>query len=189
MVLDLCDGDLLKYLEKTEKGFSVYEIKVIFKQLNNILSEIRSKNMAHNDLKLENILIKFKNNSNEFDIKLTNYGLGKFISDTKDLTKNEWGLVPYTDEKKENLYIIKKVDLLILGLDIYRMLFKGLCQSFEEYINNIENFIDDNDLKYLLKRTIVEDLHKRIEWDEFFNHPFFKKDKIDFSKTKNIVKI
>ena len=189
MVLDLCDGDLLKYLEKIEKGFSDYEIKVIFKQLNNILSEIRSKDMLHNDLKLENILIKFKNNLNEFDIKLTDYGLAKLISDTKDLTKNEWGLIPFTDENKENLYILKKVDLLILGLDIYRMLFKQLCQSFEEYTKNIETLIDDNDLKDLLKITIVEDPHKRIEWDEFFNHPFFKIDKIDYSKTKNIVKM
>jgi len=188
MVLDLCDGDLLKYLEKTEKGFSIYEIKVIFKQLNNILSEIRSKDMIHNDLKLENLLIKFKNNSNEFEIKLTDYGLAKLISDTKDLTKNEWGLIPFTDENKENIYIVKKIDLLILGIDIYRMLFKERCQTFEEYTKNIENEIQDEDLKDLLKRTFVEDAHKRIEWDEFFNHPFFKIDKIDFSKTKNIVK-
>ena len=49
MLLDLCDGDISKYLEKTEKGFSIYEIKVIFNQLNNILSVIRTKNMVHND--------------------------------------------------------------------------------------------------------------------------------------------
>ena len=188
MVLDLCDGDLLKYLEKTEKGFSIYEIKVIFKQLNNILSEIRSKDMIHNDLKLENLLIKFKNNTNEFDIKLTDYGLAKLISYNKDLTKNEWELIPFTDENKENIYIVQKIDLLILGIDIYRMLFKGICQTFEEYTKNIENEIHDDDLKDLLKRTIVEDAHKRIEWEEFFNHPFFKIDEIDFNKNKNIVK-
>ena len=154
MVLELCDGDLLKYLEKTEKGFSIYEIKVIFKQLNNILSEIRSKDMLHNDLKLENILIKFKNDSNEFDIKLTDYGLAKLISTNKDLTKNEWGLIPFTEENKENIYIIEKIDLLILGIDIYRMLFKGLCENFEEYSKNIENEIHDDDLKDLLKEQL-----------------------------------
>ena len=57
IIMDLCDGDLSKYLEKSENGFSIYEIKVIFKQLNNILYEIRSKDMIHNDLKIQNLLI------------------------------------------------------------------------------------------------------------------------------------
>ena len=187
MVLDFCDGDISKYLEKSENGFSIYEIKVIFKQLNNILSEIRSKDMIHNDLKIENLLIKFKNNTKEFDVKLADYGIAKLISYTKDLTHNEWGLTPFTLEEKENTYIVEKMDLLILGIDIFRMLFKGICNDFEEYDKKIST-IKDEELKDLLKRMIVEDAHKRIEWDEYFNHPFFKIDKIDFDKIKNIVK-
>ena len=140
LVLDLCDGDISKYLEKTEKGFSIYEIKVIFKQLNNILSEIRSKNMVHNDLKIENLLIKFKNNSNEFSVILTDYGISKLISYKKDLSNNEWGITPFTDENRENIHSVEKIDLLILGIDIYRMLFKGICQSFEEYEKILKKF-------------------------------------------------
>ena len=187
MVLDLCDGDISKYLEKSEKGFSIYEIKVIFKQLNNILSEIRAKNMIHNDLKIENLLIKFEDNSKEFTVKLADYGISKLISYNKDLSNNEWGIIPFTDENKENVYIVEKIDLLILGIDIYRMLFKDICQSFEEYEKRIEK-IKDEELKDLLKKMIVEDAHKRIEWDDYFTHPFFKIDEIDFSKIKNIVK-
>ena len=187
MVLDLCDGDVSKYLEKSENGFSIYEIKVIFKQLNNILSEIRSKDMIHNDLKIENLLIKFKNNTKEFDVKLADYGLAKLVSHTKDLSNNDWGLTPFTLEEKENIYIVEKIDLLILGIDIYRMLFKGIHNNFEEYDKKISK-IKDEELKDLLKRMIVEDAHKRIEWDEYFNHPFFKIDKFDFDKIKNIVK-
>ena len=187
LVLDLCDGDISKYLEKTEKGFSIYEIKVIFNQLNNILSEIRTKNMVHNDLKIENLLIKFKNNSKEFTVILTDYGISKLISYNKDLSNNEWGITPFTDENRENIYLVEKIDLLILGIDIYRMLFKGICQSFEEYEKNIEK-IQDEELKDLLKKMIVEDAHKRIEWDDYFNHPFFKIDGIYFNKIKNIVK-
>lgn len=188
LVLDYCDGDLNKYLEKAENGFSIYEIKVIFYQLNNILSEIRSKDMVHNDVKLENILVKFKNNSNEFDIKLSDYGLSQLISHTKDLSKNEWGIVPFTDENKENVYKLEKLDLFVLGIDIYRMIFKETCESFDDYEETIET-IQDEDLKDLLKKLIVEDAHERIEWDDYFKHPFFKIDKIDFNKIKNIVKI
>lgn len=188
LVLDYCDGDLNKYLEKAENGFSIYEIKVIFYQLNNILSEIRSKDMVHNDVKLENILVKFKNNSNEFDIKLSDYGLSQLISHTKDLSKNEWGIVPFTDENKENVYKLEKLDLFVLGIDLYRMIFKETCESFDDYEETIET-IQDEDLKDLLKKLIVEDAHERIEWDDYFKHPFFKIDKIDFNKIKNIVKI
>ena len=41
IVMELCDGSLSTYLEKSENGFSIYEIKVIFNQLNNILYELR----------------------------------------------------------------------------------------------------------------------------------------------------
>ena len=57
MVIELCDIDLGKCLEKTEKGFSIYEVKIIMKQFNNILYEIRKRNMIHFDVKLENVLI------------------------------------------------------------------------------------------------------------------------------------
>ena len=67
------------------------------------------------------------------------------------------------------------------------MLFKGICQSFEEYEKKIEN-IQDEELKDLLKKMIVEDAHKRIEWNDYFNHSFFKIDGIYFNKIKSIVK-
>lgn len=188
IVMDLCDGDLSEYVNNSKNGLSIYEIKVIFKQLNSILYEMRKKDMIHNDLKIENLLIKFRNDSKEFELKLTDYGLAKLISTTKNLSDNEWGLTPFTNDDAEIVYTVEKADLLVLGVDIYRMLFKGIAQSIEEYLNNIDRNVKDEDLKDLMKKMIVLDAHQRIDWDDYFKHPFFKIEKIDFEKIENIVK-
>ena len=119
---------------------------------------------------------------------MTDYGLAKLISTTKNLNNNEWELKPFTNENIENVYIIEKSDLFILGIDIYNLLFKGTEKSLEEYYSKIENSVKDDDLKDLLKKLIVIDAHKRIDWNDYFNHPFFNIDKIDFDKIENIKK-
>ena len=186
MVTELCDMDLGKCLEKTEKGFTVYEVKIIMKQLNNILYEIRKRNMIHFDVKLENVLIKFSKNSKEFQIKLADYGSMKLLSPTKDLSNNEWGIVPFTEGGKDALAEYEKVDLLNLGIDMYRMLFKDDYKSFEEMLDKINKNINDEDLKDLLNKLLVEDYKERIDWEDYFNHKFFNIDKFDYDKVENI---
>ena len=186
MVTELCDMDLGKCLEKTEKGFTVYEVKIIMKQLNNILYEIRKRNIIHFDVKLENVLIKFSKNSKEFQIKLADYGSMKLLSPTKDLSNNEWGIVPFTEGGKDALAEYEKVDLLNLGIDMYRMLFKDDYKSFEEMLDKINKNINDEDLKDLLNKLLVEDYKERIDWEDYFNHKFFNIEKFDYDKVENI---
>ena len=189
LVMELCDTDISKCLEKSQNGFSIYEVKIVMKQFNNILYEIRKRDMIHNDVKLENILIKFKNDSKEFEIKLMDYGQMKLLSSTKNLNNNEWGIKPYEDNK-ENLEIMEKVDLLNLGIDIYRMLFKDAYKSIEEMLDRIDKNIEDNDLKDLMHKLLVDIEYpsKRISWEDYFNHNFFKINKFDFDKIENIIK-
>ena len=187
IVMEICDGSLSTYLEKSENGFSIYEIKVIFNQLNNILYELRSKNMVHNNINLENIFIKFKGNGEEgFDVKLSNYSLAKLISKKKYLFYNKWGIKPY--DNKENINYVEKYDLLVLGINIYRMIFKKKAESYREYYENIYYYVKDKDLRNLLKGLIIEDVNKRIGWNDYFKHPFFIIDNIDFGQIKNIKK-
>ena len=188
IVMDLCDGDLSKYLKKTQNGFTVYEIKIIMKQFNTIYKELRKRDMIHNDVKIENILVKFKNDSKAFDIKLSDYGLAKLISSTKNLTDNEWGIEPYTNEDETIVYFVEKIDLFIIGVDIYRMLFKETAETTEDYLAKIDSSVEDEDLKDLLKKLLVEEPKERIEWNDYFNHKFFEIETFDFDKVENIVK-
>jgi serine/threonine protein kinase len=188
IVMDLCDGDLSKFLKKTKNGFTVYEIKIIMKQFNTIYKELRKRDMIHNDVKIENILVKFKEDSKAFDIKLSDYGLAKLISSTKNLTDNEWGIEPFTDENKTIVYFVEKSDLLVIGVDVYRMLFKEPAKTFEEFLMTIDSSVEDEDLKDLLKKLFVEDPAERIGWDDYFNHKFFDIETFDFDKVENIIK-
>ena len=188
IVMELCDGDITKYLNKAKNGFNIAEIKIIMKQFNNILYEMRKKDMVHGDAKIENLLIKFKENSNEFEVKLSDYDIANLISSTKDLTNNEWGINVYNAGTKEEIEKAIKVDLLMIGIDIYRMLFNEDLKTFDDMKEDVDECVDDDDLKDLLNKLLVEDYNKRIGWDEYFNHKFFNIDKFEFDKVVNIVK-
>ena len=43
-----------------------------------------------------------------------------------------------------------------------------------KHLNNINNETDDSLLNCLIKKLVVSDPHKRIEWEEYFEDPFFK---------------
>ena len=189
LVIELCDKDLSKCLQKSKNGFTIPEVKIIMKQFNNILYEIRKRDMVHNDVKLENVLIKFKKDSKEFEIKLCDFGQMKLLSSEKDLSNNEWGIQPYISDRKDILMTFEKIDLLNLGIDMYRMLFKEAYKTIKEMLDRIDNNINDKDLKDLMHKILVdvEDVGtKLISWDEYFNHDFFKIDKVDFDEVENI---
>ena len=188
IIMELCDGDLLKYLNKSKNGFNIMEIKIIMSQINNILKELRKKDMVHNDIRLENILVKFSENSKEFEVKLIDYGKGRLLSNEKDLSDNEWGITPYNEGKKENIEMLIKLDLLMIGIEIYRMIFNENYKAFEDMIEDINNSVADKDLKDLLNKLLVEDYEDRIDWEEYFNHNFFKGKNLEFSKVENIIK-
>ena len=188
IIMELCDGDLSKYLNKSKKGFNITEIKIIMYQVNNILKELRKKPMIHNDIRLENLLIKFQENSKKFEIKLNDYGKARLLSSTKDLNNNEWGIIPYNEGTKEEIDNLIKLDLLMIGIQIYRMIFIDFEKTFDDMIEDIDNFVEDKNLKDLLIKLIVEDAEDRIGWEEYFNHNFFKIEKLDFNQLENILK-
>ena len=86
IVMELCDGDL-KYLSKKMNGkIDIIMIIKIAIQLNEVVKLMHDKKIEHRDLKPENILIKFKN-ENDFDIKLTDYGLSKSYQNNSKYSK------------------------------------------------------------------------------------------------------
>ena len=60
--------------------------------------------------------------------------------------------------------------------------------NFFKDLPKIDKFIEDEDLKDLLRKLLVDDPKERINWDDYFKHKFFNIDKFDFDKVENIVK-
>ena len=177
IVMEKCDGDLFDLLEN-KKGFSESEIKTILLQLNVALKNMYSKNIIHRDLKPENIFIKNTTSSNiGFIVKLGDFGLSREYQQRQFSTNqiNPTYAAPEIQiAKSENKnYDPTKCDLWSIGLLIYNLRFYDL-PFFAFYTGNIPNKFDDKNLNDLIKKLIVIDPSKRINWENYFNHPFFR---------------
>ena len=194
IVMELLDSNLQNELKKNGK-FSLKTIKIILLQLNSILYLMNEKKIIHRDLKLENILIKYKNiNLNEYEIKLSDFGLSKHL-EKNNVTSTFCGTIinmaPEILENKEYNY---KIDLWSLGIVIYQMCFndypfKGknlneIRKAIENYKKNkkLEFECENLSLRKLIYDLLEVDVEKRLSWNDYFKHEFFNEDFFNFEK-------
>ena len=87
IVMELCDTDLLIYLNKRKSGFTVDEVRYTFRQLNNVFKIMNKNNIVHRDLKLGNIMLKYTDESKtKFIPKLSDYGFSKDLNNNYTAT-------------------------------------------------------------------------------------------------------
>ena len=176
IVMEKCDGDLFDLL-KNKKGFSESEIKTIMLQLNVALKNMYSKNIIHRDLKPENIFIKYTTSNNiGFIVKLGDFGLSREYQQ-RQFSTNQINPIYAAPEiqiakSEKKSYDPTKCDLWSIGLIIYNLRFYDL--PYIAFISGkIPNKFDDKNLNDLVEKLIVMDPTKRINWEDYFNHPFF----------------
>ena len=171
IVMEKCDDDLDKLLTKSKNGFSDIEIKNILLQLNEAFKMMLSKNIIHRDLKPQNILIKY-NSPNTFTVKLADFGLSRKYNNQNfsTLAGTNIFMAPELMYQEGN-YDPTKCDLWAIGVIIYQLKFKSLCNF---YLGTIPNRFNNKQLDDLVRKLIVVDPNKRISWNDYFNHPFFK---------------
>jgi len=203
IIMELCDTNLEKWLlekyteNKEERGFNDKEIYEILIQLNKILKIMNKNNIVHRDMKPDNILVKFEKEHKGFIIKLADYGSSKslkILSSTKMIT-TKVGTLPYMSPEilkgEEYNY---KCDLWSLGIIIYRLYFFKFPFSGKTsfaILNNLKRFFlkstNNENLDDLIRKLLQEDKNKRLNWEEYFNHPFFKRNnKFNLIYEKNI---
>ena len=177
IVMEKCDGDLFDLL-KNKKGFSESEIKTIMLQLNVALKNMYSKNIIHRDLKPENIFIKYTTSNNiGFIVKLGDFGLSREYQQ-RQFSTNQINPIYAAPEiqiakSEKKSYDPTKCDLWSIGLIIYNLRFYDL--PYIAFISGkIPNKFDDKNLNDLVEKLIVMDPTKRINWEDYFNHPFFR---------------
>ena len=145
-------------------------------------------NIIHRDLKLENILIKYENNEkSKFIVKLSDYGVSrKMLSLSKKCKTFAGTALTMSPEIMAGEEYDNECDLWSLGVIIYQLFFKKYPYNGMTEIaiyNQINNFgqkcllkTGDEKLDDLIRKLLVKDPKKRITWEGYFNHPFFKKD-------------
>ena len=135
---------------------------------------MHSKEIEHTNLKPENILIK---NKNDTHIKLSDYILTKyFLNNNNSKFKNNISAYYKAPEVYQNKRNIKS-NLWSIGLIIYYLYFNQLPFIDKEDYFNLNNkiilkkthfkILDD-----LISKLLIKNPNERINWDEYFNHPF-----------------
>ena len=123
IVMKLCGSTLFKELAKTKKGFNGRQIKEILFQLNKVFKKMNDNNIAHRDIILNNILIKYLNeDKTKFEVLLSDYGInnqlesmtGKFHTNTG--TKIDMVPQILKGERYNN-----ECNLWSLGVNIYQL--------------------------------------------------------------------
>ena len=196
IVMELCDTDLdvvlQKHFNKKKRGFNELELWLIMNQFNKIFLKMTKINVIHRDLKLKNIMIKYDKNVEilGFIIKLSDFGFSKVLND-EDITSTLLG-TPSTQapEIKNGKGYNKKCDLWSIGVIIFSLLFNRLpfkskrkSDLFVEIANwkGVELPKDNNNpitetCSDLIKKLLIKEPEKRIEFEAYFNHKFFSEE-------------
>ena len=188
IIMELCDKNLFQLLmekkKKDNRYFNSEEILEIMKQLNNTFKIMKEKKIIHRDLKLENILIKKENG--QYIIKLTDYGCSKRLISLSNYGNTQGvGTVAYmAPEILKGEEYNYKADLWSIGIIIYRLYFGKfpfpgnkelvLINNIEKYGNKLIKKTENKELDDLIRRLLEKDASKRLKWDEYLNHKFFK---------------
>ena len=180
IVLEKMDGDLDAMRNKYKKGMPSKLIRKIFLQLNSGLEKMINLGKTHRDLKPSNILYSYINNKkSDFVIKIGDFGLATDMVST--VYASDAGTIFYKAPEVEQGKFSNKCDLYSLGIILYMLktgeyIFEGT--NLYDILSNKKNNnkkkeTDDAKLNDLINKLVVIDPHKRMEWKEYFNHPFF----------------
>ena len=182
IILEKMDGDLEKLVkEKYKKGMKSSLIRKIFSQINSGLKDMIKKGKCHRDLKPSNILYSYINDEKtNFIIKLGDFGLSTDLKSTQYASNA--GTKHFKAPEVEEGKFSNKCDLYSIGIILYYLktgeyIFDGKREL--DILNNkdkniIKKDTDDELLNKLIRKLVVKDPHKRMEWDDYFKDPFFK---------------
>ena len=182
IIFEKMDGDLEKLVkEKYKKGMESSLIRKIFSQINSGLKDMMKKGKCHRDLKPSKILYSYINEEKtNFIIKLGDFGLSTDLKSTQYASNA--GTKRFKAPEVEEGKFSNKCDLYSIGIILYYLktgeyIFDGKREL--DILNNkdkniIKKETDDELLNKLIRKLVVKDPHKRMEWDDYFKDPFFK---------------
>ena len=186
IVMELCHDNLMNIFIKRKNPFNDEEIYEILSQLNYSFRMMVAKKLIHRDLKLDNILIKYENEEKtKFTLKLTDYGTSKEMLTLTQKFNTKIGTCNFMAPEvlKSNPAYNQECDLWSLGIIIYILAFKKYPYNGNnngEVLNLINSSGQKNlqtatnkDLDDLIKKLLNTDPSKRLNWKNYFNHPFF----------------
>ena len=164
--MEKCDMDLKKFI-KEKLILKVEEIKKILFGLNKVFKFMQEKKIIHRDLKLDNILVKYDNNSG-YIFKLSDYGNAKIQNNSYSLKGTLETIAPEILIGQGNKYD-SKIDIFSLGIILYQISHPHKIENNEliflhPFNNNINCYIN-----YFKKDNYNISFDKKITNENFKN--------------------
>ena len=171
IIMELCDDTLFTELVKSY-GFSVEQIKNILKQLNNVFKLMNYHHIAHRDIELKNILVKYLNKQKtEFKVLLSDYGISNQLNTMTGKYSTHAGTqVIMAPEILNGEEYNNKCDLWSLGVNIYQLYTKKppysgkydkvILNQIQKLGHKVLDVIKDDKLKDLLSKLLVREPKK-----------------------------
>ena len=138
IITELCDDNLYNFLE-IKNSLNIDKIHNLIQILNKGFKKMNNKNIIHGNIKLENILIKYNyeiNNFNTYKVKICDYGSNILIAES--MKNGENSILNYC---LSNCYSQKKN-----GIIIQNFLSKYLRKPIYPELNNIKDEKENYDL-------------------------------------------
>uniref|UniRef100_A0A673GNR0 non-specific serine/threonine protein kinase n=1 Tax=Sinocyclocheilus rhinocerous TaxID=307959 RepID=A0A673GNR0_9TELE len=190
LLLQYCNGgDLAEYLH-SKGSLSEDTICVLLQQLAGAMSVLRSKGIIHRDLKPQNILISYstgrRSNPNNICIKLADFGFARYLQGNTMAATLCGSPMYMAPEVIMSQNYDAKADLWSVGTIIYQCLTgkapfqastpQELRQFYERHQSLSPSIPRETSshLRHLLLGLLQRNHGERMDFDEFFHHPFLE---------------
>lgn len=191
LVMEFCNGgDLADYLQ-SRQTLSEDTIAIFFRQIAAAIRACHERNVVHRDLKPQNILLSHPDKANprveDIVLKIADFGFARFLSDgvmAGTLCGSPMYMAP---EVIRSLKYDGKADLWSIGTIMYQCL-TGKAPFQAQTPQALKQYYDKNvtlvpfippttsrELADLIIRTLKRNPNERIDYEEFFSHPFLRK--------------
>lgn len=195
MVTEYCNYGTMSDLIKAIKHLEIHKREkygcYYLWQLKNALNYLHENNIIHRDLKPMNILLSHNNANDNIIIKLADFGFSRYFESNPRVTNGYDPMVAticgspiyMAPELIINGKYNTKADIWSFGVIMYELLHGVNPYHYPRNIPELANLMQSQEIKYsnfsqlcldLLQQILQVDPVLRIEWNDFFNHEWFK---------------
>ena len=195
LIMEYCNGGTLlnalnDYKTKNGKPFTEEITKYFMRQILSGVENLHTHEIIHNDLKLDNILLKYNSDNHNLlssEIKIIDFNIStrtrKYINNKMPEEKSSIPIM-FNDDEGDDIYD-EKVDVWSLGLLCYEMLFG------EKLLNENNNIYSKKEINISIPQSISlkaqtfllsmlqKNGNKRLSATELLNHEFIKDSNTD----------
>ncbi|KAM3939923.1 serine/threonine-protein kinase ULK1 isoform 1-T1 [Leptodactylus fuscus] len=188
LVMEYCNGgDLADYLH-TMRTLSEDTIRLFLQQIAGAMKMLHSKGIIHRDLKPQNILLSCtggrRSNPNNIRIKIADFGFARYLQNNMMAATLCGSPMYMAPEVIMSQHYDAKADLWSIGTIIYQCL-TGKAPFQASSPQDLRLYYEKNKtltpnipretschLKQLLLGLLQRNQKDRMDFDEFFHHPF-----------------